>query len=161
MLCFSRRFGHSGATLRCERPLGYNIDGTDKATPYGDMIYYRRGGNIEKGIRCFVPGEVVSPHLPRFPCESRQVICRIRPPTAEEKSAGVPIALEALGDGEVGVKTFRDVMAGRNGSSGGVGSWRSFTLDKAFGPSTSQEDVFRQVNGRLEMACVASWRRVV
>lgn len=53
------------------------------------------------------------------------------------------------------MKTFRDVMAGRNGSSGGVGSWRSFTMDKALGPSTSQEEVFRQVNGRLEMACVA------
>ena len=63
----------------------------------------------------------------------KKVICRIRPPTAEEKAADVPIALEALGDGEVGVKTLRS------------GGWRSFTLDKALGPSTSQEEVFQEV----------------
>lgn len=52
------------------------------------------------------------------------------------------MALEALGDGEVGVKT-----SGRHG--GGTNSWRSFTLDKALGPSTSQEEVFRQVGHRV------------
>lgn len=74
----------------------------------------------------------------------KQVICRIRPPTSEETSAGVPIALEALGEGEVGVRTAKD--GGRPGAHGNAGaSWRSFTLDKALGPSTSQEEVFRQV----------------
>ncbi|CAN0390439.1 unnamed protein product, partial [Hapterophycus canaliculatus] len=70
-----------------------------------------------------------------------EVMCRIRPPTAEELASGVPMALEALGDGEVGVKT-----SGRTGGGGsGPTSWRSFTLDKALGPSTTQEEVFRQV----------------
>eukprot|EP00752_Nemacystus_decipiens_P005084 g4614.t1 len=70
-----------------------------------------------------------------------EVICRIRPPTAEEKASGVPMALEALGEGEVGVKT-----SGRHGGGGGgPSSWRSFALDKALGPSTTQEEVFRQV----------------
>lgn len=72
-----------------------------------------------------------------------QVICRIRPPTADEKASGVPMALEALGEGEVGVKT-----SGRHGGGGGgASSWRSFALDKALGPSTTQEEVFRQVRG--------------
>ncbi|CAM9890811.1 unnamed protein product, partial [Ectocarpus sp. 8 AP-2014] len=69
-----------------------------------------------------------------------EVICRIRPPTADETASGVPMALEALGEGEMGVKT-----SGRHGGGGGASSWRSFALDKALGPSTTQEEVFRQV----------------
>lgn len=53
------------------------------------------------------------------------------------------MALEALGEGEVGVKTSKD--AGRPGAGGGATTWRSFSLDKALGPSTTQEEVFRQV----------------
>ncbi|CAB1109002.1 unnamed protein product [Ectocarpus sp. CCAP 1310/34] len=69
-----------------------------------------------------------------------EVICRIRPPTADETASGVPMALEALGEGEIGVKT-----SSRHGGGGGASSWRSFALDKALGPSTTQEEVFRQV----------------
>ncbi|CAM9521574.1 unnamed protein product, partial [Laminaria digitata] len=72
-----------------------------------------------------------------------EVICRIRPPTTDETASGVPMALEALGEGEVGVKTSKD--AGRPGGGGGATTWRSFSLDKALGPSTTQEEVFRQV----------------
>lgn len=56
------------------------------------------------------------------------------------------MALEALGEGEVGVKTSKD--AGRPGAGGGATTWRSFSLDKALGPTTTQEEVFRQVNWR-------------
>lgn len=87
------------------------------------------------------------PHLNR----RLQVICRIRPPTADEKASGVPMALEALGEGEVGVKT-----SGRHGGGGGgASSWRSFTLDKALGPSTTQEEVFRQVRVGLRRSCAS------
>lgn len=70
----------------------------------------------------------------------------------EETASGVPVALEALGDGEVGVKIIKDPArpggqpgSGAMGSMGGA-TWRSFTLDKALGPSTTQEEVFRQVH---------------
>ena len=56
------------------------------------------------------------------------------------------MALEALGEGEVGVKISKD--AGRPGGGVGATTWRSFSLDKALGPSTSQEEVFRQVSRR-------------
>ncbi|CAN0442889.1 unnamed protein product, partial [Discosporangium mesarthrocarpum] len=36
-----------------------------------------------------------------------EVICRIRPVTTAEKTSGAAIALEALGDGEVGVKNTK------------------------------------------------------
>ena len=92
------------------------------------------------------PLTLVEKPQPSFGILLLQVICRIRPPTADEKASGVPMALEALGEGEVGVKT-----SGRHGGGGGgASSWRSFTLDKALGPSTTQEEVFRQVRGRRE-----------
>lgn len=95
-----------------------------------------------------------------------QVICRIRPPTSDEIAAEVPTALEALGDGELGVKIVRDgARPGGQGAGTGAGgsgstSWRSFTLDRVLGPSTTQQEVFREVSENESESEIGSmkWR---